>query len=74
MEKITLHGGPQHGRVHDIPPDYGDELAFEALVIHKGQKGRRPCRYTRVRNVVGGGSHDFEWMGFTGEMVLLSED
>lgn len=68
-EKISLHGGPRHGQEMVIPQGH-DDLEVEVLLTKAGQPhGTRSGHYTRVHNVSGSPSDEFEWSGFTTPFV-----
>lgn len=71
IETVTLHGGPKHGAVENIPAGYGDTLQIEVLLTMKDIRGKRKGEYTRVHKVDGRPEPHFEWVGYSSPFVAI---
>ncbi len=72
-ETITFYGGPRHGEKMAIPGSDTGDLEVTVALTNDRLKGTRKGHYTRVHNVAGNPSRDFEWAGFTAPFVPLVE-
>lgn len=63
-ERVEFHGGPKHGKTADIPFDTSTSMEVEALFDVNGQRLRRRGVYTRVHDIQGRPTKDFEFAGY----------
>ncbi len=74
-QTVTLHGGPRHGEIVAIGDHTKMEIQVAAMESKRGKPSLlRTGLYTRVHDVSGRQTTEFEWVGYNDSEFLEIEE